>query len=129
MCPRPRGATEHGRCNGAHVLCYVGSYGPPSRFDIDSGPSTYGDALGPPTEACGGPDEIGPPLECRAPGELGVLQVLDSGNVLVWLRSALLVSGHRCSAGNYGSERGHAASVTSATESWVELSMLHPIEV
>src|SRR5258708_26926679 len=33
MCPRPRGATEHGRCNVAHVLCYVGSYGPPSRFD------------------------------------------------------------------------------------------------
>jgi hypothetical protein len=31
-----RGATEHGRCNGAHVLCYVGSYSLPSRFDLDS---------------------------------------------------------------------------------------------
>ena len=40
-------------------------------------------ALGPPVEAGGRADEIRPALQRGATGELGVLQILDGGKVLV----------------------------------------------
>src|SRR5258706_7667682 len=99
---------------------------PACLISVPPWPPTFGDALGLPTEACGGPDEVG--RRWSAAHQANWASSRSSMVATCGLMTALLVSGNRCSTGNNGLGRGHAASVTSVAERSVALAMLHPIE-
>src|SRR5258707_10913616 len=72
-----------------------------------SGSSSFVDLLRPPMKAGGRTDQVGALLQGQAAGELGILQVVDRGEMAVWrLIRTVLVSGHRCSAGCNSGEYG-----------------------
>src|SRR5260370_32055813 len=99
---------------------------PAGLISFPPGPPTFGDALGPPTEACGGPDEVG--RRWSAAHQANWTSSRSSMVATYWLMTALLVSGHRCSTGNNSSTRRHTASVTSVAERSGALAMPHPIK-